>query len=113
MKFIHLIIVCIGLVRSQSVFRGNRTFYPSLKPRPEAALADINYENSGNGIVTILNPYARAVSSNTKSLQQQRALWASMNQVRILYRNFNEAETYDGILLLLIVRLCRSGINVL
>lgn len=86
----------ITAIQAQSQFKGNRSLYPSLQPRPEAVWADVNFETTGNGIVTILNPYSRAISSNTKTLQQQRSLWASMNQVRILYRNFNEAETYDG-----------------
>lgn len=95
--------IYISAIKTQSSFNGNRTFYPSLKPRPEAALADVNFETTGNGIVTILNPYSRSISPNTKTLQQQRSLWASMNQVRILYRNFNEAETYDGIFFIITV----------
>jgi hypothetical protein len=89
-------ILSISLVKCQLQFKGNRTHYPSLKPRPEAVLADVKFETTGSGIVTILNPYSRVVSPNTKTLQLQRSLWASMNQIRILYRNFNEAETYDG-----------------
>ena len=94
---VHFLFLSVTLVSSfQGAFQGNRTFYPSLKPRPEAAFANTD-DASAKGIVTILNPYSRVISSNTKSLQQQRAMWASMNNIRILYRNFNEAESYDGI----------------
>jgi hypothetical protein len=53
------LILYISLIHAQSQFRGNRTHYPSLKSRPEAVLADVNFETAGSGIVTILNPYSR------------------------------------------------------
>ena len=88
-------IALIPIILSQSSFKGNRTHFPNYKIRPEASSADSQFEINGRGIVNILNPYSRSVAPNTKSLQQLRSLWATQNNIRILYRTYNEAETYD------------------